>query len=165
MSPWTALLQSLHSALIDEVTDRHPEPKPELGFPKKQSQFQFPAPNVLWIKTSFPRNPLGQCYAFQPEFLKTSNSMPFNSGNCISNVRAPSLLAANLPSFGKPTEFKYGCPIELSFLPTDRLDSYQLFPRVDAGLGSPLSFSIKNQKYIKTPNCHVTDRTWFRTSS
>jgi hypothetical protein len=43
MSPWTALLQSLHSALIDELTDRHPEPKPELGMPVRQNEFAFPS--------------------------------------------------------------------------------------------------------------------------
>lgn len=46
MSPWTALLESLHSALIDEVTDRHPEPKPELGLPLRQNRFAVPSPDL-----------------------------------------------------------------------------------------------------------------------
>jgi hypothetical protein len=56
MSPWTALLQSLHSALIDELTDRHPEPKPELGMPLRQRAFAFPSsdfPVVLLCEVTF----------------------------------------------------------------------------------------------------------------
>jgi hypothetical protein len=47
MSPWTALLESLHSALIDELTDRHPEPKPELGMPQRHRQLVLPATGPL----------------------------------------------------------------------------------------------------------------------
>ena len=43
MSPWTALLESLHSSLIDELTDRHPEPKPELGMPIRMNAFVAPS--------------------------------------------------------------------------------------------------------------------------
>ena len=46
MSPWTAFLESLHSALIDEITDRHPEPKPELGLPLRQNRFAVPSSEV-----------------------------------------------------------------------------------------------------------------------
>lgn len=46
MSPWTALLESLHSALIDEITDRHAEPKPELGLPLRQNRFALPSPDL-----------------------------------------------------------------------------------------------------------------------
>src|SRR4051812_31960997 len=46
MSPWTALLESLHSALIDEITERHPDPKPELGMPLRQSRFALPSAKV-----------------------------------------------------------------------------------------------------------------------
>jgi hypothetical protein len=42
-SPWTGLLESLHSALIDELIERHPEPKPELGLPVRQNRFAIPA--------------------------------------------------------------------------------------------------------------------------
>ena len=42
MSPWTALLESMHSALIDEITSRHPDPKPELGLPMRRPKFEFP---------------------------------------------------------------------------------------------------------------------------
>jgi hypothetical protein len=77
MSPWTALLESLHSALIDEVTDRHPEPKPELGLPKRQSQFAFPSPEVstvLWLEVSFATatgpSRGATMLALQPGFLK-----------------------------------------------------------------------------------------------
>jgi hypothetical protein len=47
MSPWTALLESLHSALIDELTERHPEPKPELGMPQRHKTLALPAPGKL----------------------------------------------------------------------------------------------------------------------
>jgi hypothetical protein len=43
MSPWTAFLESLHSALIDELAERQEEPKPELGMPVRQRQFAFPS--------------------------------------------------------------------------------------------------------------------------
>jgi hypothetical protein len=72
MSPWTALLQSLHSALIDEVTDRHPEPKPELGLPKKQNAFQFPSANasrLFWVKAGFPGSNGAVLIAYQNEFF------------------------------------------------------------------------------------------------
>jgi hypothetical protein len=42
VSPWTALLQSFHSALIDELCEQHPEPKPELGMPQRFSGYQTP---------------------------------------------------------------------------------------------------------------------------
>lgn len=120
MSPWTALLQSLHSALIDEVADRHPEPKPELGLPKKQSQFQFPAPNVLWIKTSFPGTSGAVLIAYQPEFFKDLKINPLQFWELISK-RAGSEFARRQisPGFGKPTEFKDTdvIPSELSVLP------------------------------------------------
>ena len=53
MSPWTALLESLHSALIDELTERHPEPKPELGLPSRHSSFTLPKespPEILFCE-------------------------------------------------------------------------------------------------------------------
>lgn len=47
MSPWTALLESLHSALIDELIELHPEPKPELGMPQRHRQLVMPASGPL----------------------------------------------------------------------------------------------------------------------
>lgn len=47
MSPWTALLESLHSALVDELTERHPEPKPELGMPQRHRELQLPTPGLV----------------------------------------------------------------------------------------------------------------------
>jgi hypothetical protein len=52
MSPWTALLESLHSSLIDEITERHPEPKPELGMPRRLNQWGEPATEVTSILIS-----------------------------------------------------------------------------------------------------------------
>jgi hypothetical protein len=114
MSPWTALLQSLHSALIDEVTDRHPEPKPELGLPKRQSRFDFPSAltkKILVVDVSIPTSDgASEGFAmlgFQPEFLNAAQ------------LKAPELWSAMLkraqsdfsrrnisPIFGKPSELK-----------------------------------------------------------
>lgn len=47
MNPWNQLLEAFHSALIDELTERHPEPKPELGLPRKQSQFAVPETGLI----------------------------------------------------------------------------------------------------------------------
>src|SRR4051812_46396199 len=49
MNPWTAVLQSVHSALIDELTDRHPEPKPELGMPVRQTGYSIPDPALTSV--------------------------------------------------------------------------------------------------------------------
>ena len=46
MNPWTALLESLHSALIDEFNERFPDDKPELGIPKRLSRFTPPEPDL-----------------------------------------------------------------------------------------------------------------------
>lgn len=46
MSPWTALLESLHSALIDELNERLPGHKPELGMPMRQRELALPAPGL-----------------------------------------------------------------------------------------------------------------------
>ncbi len=43
MSPWTALLESMHSALIDEINERLPNAKPELGLPIRRSRWEVPA--------------------------------------------------------------------------------------------------------------------------
>jgi hypothetical protein len=39
MTEWTNILESLHSALIDEITTRFPEPKPTLGMPMRRQEF------------------------------------------------------------------------------------------------------------------------------
>jgi hypothetical protein len=41
------LLESLHSALIDELTERHPKPKPELGMPQRHRTLAMPAAGKL----------------------------------------------------------------------------------------------------------------------
>ncbi len=46
MSPWTALFEAFHSALIDELTERHPEPKPELGLPIRTASADLPHPTL-----------------------------------------------------------------------------------------------------------------------
>lgn len=49
---WNGLLQSLHSAVIDELVDAHPEPKPELGLPFRAARLEYPRPTVtlpVWV--------------------------------------------------------------------------------------------------------------------
>lgn len=72
MSPWTALFESLHSALIDELCERHPKPKPELGLPVHHSQWNRPDSlrALIW---SCEVTLDGKGYAMiaaEPEFLK-----------------------------------------------------------------------------------------------
>jgi len=42
MNPWTALLESFHSSLIDELVARLPKEKPELGMPFRHSEWRLP---------------------------------------------------------------------------------------------------------------------------
>jgi len=49
MNPWTAIFQSVHSALIDELTERHPEPKPELGMPVREADYRVPDPALTSV--------------------------------------------------------------------------------------------------------------------
>jgi hypothetical protein len=55
MTPWTALLESLHSALIDELLVLHPKTKPVLGLPTRQKGFACPpgVTQVLRIPVEF----------------------------------------------------------------------------------------------------------------
>ncbi len=39
---WGAVFQTLHSSLIDELTDRYPDPQPVLGLPKKYPGYVLP---------------------------------------------------------------------------------------------------------------------------
>ncbi len=53
MSLWTLLLESFHSALIDELNSRKPDSKPELGLPIRHAQLQSPSPlalNAIWVQ-------------------------------------------------------------------------------------------------------------------
>lgn len=75
MSPWTALLESLHSALVDELTERHPEPKPTLGMPVRQRSLEAPGgiSEVLFCEASFEADPPlrgSAMLAFEPAFMK-----------------------------------------------------------------------------------------------
>jgi hypothetical protein len=42
MTPWTHLLESLHSTLIDELIERYPDFKPELGMPRRANEWALP---------------------------------------------------------------------------------------------------------------------------
>jgi len=62
MSPWTTLLESFHSSLIDELIERHPEPKPELGLPTRKPKFELPETglaSVICATADFGSSPTG----------------------------------------------------------------------------------------------------------
>jgi hypothetical protein len=42
MTPWTKLLEALHSSLIDEVNALLPDDKPELGLPQRMGEWKIP---------------------------------------------------------------------------------------------------------------------------
>ena len=42
MTPWTHLLEALHSSLIDEINTLLPNDKPELGLPRRLAQWELP---------------------------------------------------------------------------------------------------------------------------
>lgn len=76
MSPWTALLESLHSALIDELTERHPEPKPTLGMPTRSKTLSAPegVAQVLFCEATFDPAQRGSALlAFDPPFMSAIN--------------------------------------------------------------------------------------------
>ena len=79
MSPWTALLESLHSALIDELVERHPDPKPELGLPLRQNRFAIPSPEVeqiLLVEVGFAASQGIAALASQKGFMKAVSLEP-----------------------------------------------------------------------------------------
>lgn len=47
---WTRILESFHSALIDELNERLPNVRPELGMPLRQSQLRNPSAEGLVLK-------------------------------------------------------------------------------------------------------------------
>ena len=72
-SPWTALLESLHSALIDELVERHPEPKPELGLPLRQNRFAVPSVGIerlLLAEAGFDASQGIALLATEPGFMR-----------------------------------------------------------------------------------------------
>lgn len=46
MNPWTALLESIHSAVIDELNERFPDIRPVLGLPSRCSEWKTLDPDV-----------------------------------------------------------------------------------------------------------------------
>ena len=58
MSPWNGVLQGLHSSLIDELNERFPDEKLELGLPKRTAGFS-PGPDsdpTLWARVTVDQN-------------------------------------------------------------------------------------------------------------
>jgi hypothetical protein len=51
VNPWNLLLESLHSALIEELTARSPEPRPALGLPRSEATLMWPDPDVPELQT------------------------------------------------------------------------------------------------------------------
>ena len=85
MSPWTAFLESLHSALIDEITERHSEPKPELGLPLRQNRFAVPSSEVeqlLLVEVACGTSP-GIALLAQAGFMKAIRLSPQDLWNAI----------------------------------------------------------------------------------
>jgi hypothetical protein len=48
-SPWNALTEALHSALIDELNERFPREKPILGMPRRANGFSEPSDGLTAI--------------------------------------------------------------------------------------------------------------------
>jgi hypothetical protein len=44
VSPWNLLLESLHSSMVDELIERAPARKPELGLPRRENGLLWPNP-------------------------------------------------------------------------------------------------------------------------
>lgn len=78
MSPWTALLEAVHSALIDEITERPPKPKPELGMPIRQAQFSIPddVNTVLFCEILFDPARGFALLAFNQKFIDYFKTTP-----------------------------------------------------------------------------------------
>ena len=116
-------MQSLHSALIDEVTDRHPEPKPELGLPKKFSAFQSPsaeASKMFWVKTSFGTSHGAVLLAYQDGFMKALAVNPNQFWELISRRADLEFTRRQItPAFEVQFEFTSSekTPVELSLFP------------------------------------------------
>ncbi len=73
---WNSLVQAFHSALIDELTERQPEPKPTLGLPRRGPGFSEPAgaDRVLLAATAEMDAMEGRALvalAFEPSALQT----------------------------------------------------------------------------------------------
>jgi hypothetical protein len=79
MTPWTALLESLHSALIDELTERHPEPKPGLGVPLRQKEFAAPGPEIVHVLACQVSFDQGRGHAFLALDAKAAKILELNS--------------------------------------------------------------------------------------
>ena len=74
-NPWSALMESLHSALIDELNARWPEQKPTLGLPKRDSQFVLPATDACVVTVSIGGSPPGlAALALDPSLTKGGQS-------------------------------------------------------------------------------------------
>jgi hypothetical protein len=129
LTPWTALLESLHSSLIDELIELHPEPKPELGMPVRLREFAWPSPqasDLLVVETEFPEGRCLAMLALEPGFsskLKISvepfwNAMLKRAGSEFArrNIRPKFYSSSRLaPGAGLPG----GCinPVKLVWVP------------------------------------------------
>lgn len=110
MTNWTALLESLHSALIDELTDRHPEPKPTLGMPIRQKVFSPPqaSTHLLIIETTFEGTPPGfALMAFETPFMEKLKVTPEEFWSAILKRAGTEFMRRNIrPKIGT----LYKCP-------------------------------------------------------
>lgn len=71
MTLWTAVLESMHSALIDELNESFPKSKPVLGMPKQKLGWFVPAEGLFLYSVGIEGNPAGRIFiATGQEFEK-----------------------------------------------------------------------------------------------
>ncbi|MCM2323311.1 MAG: hypothetical protein NDJ90_08615 [Oligoflexia bacterium] len=111
MNVWTALLESLHSSLIDELIERHPEPKPTLGMPLRQKQPQAPvAGKLLLCEVLFGDEKSGlqrgtAMLAFEPPFMKALAVGPVDFWSAILKRAGSEFQRRNIrPRISNPVE-------------------------------------------------------------
>lgn len=111
MSPWTALLESLHSALIDELTERHPEPKPTLGMPVRHSRLQLPksSTDLMICEVTLSEKRAFALLAFEPSFMTELKTTPVELWSAILRRAGSEFMRRNIrPLVGNPREFRNG---------------------------------------------------------
>ena len=106
MTPWTSLLESIHSALIDELTERHPKPKPELGMPVRKTDITLPdqrLESTLLISVEMDDSRGIVMLSFQNEFMKALHTDPQEFWRALGKRSGTEFARRNiLPRFAKP---------------------------------------------------------------
>ena len=124
MTPWTALLESLHSALIDELTERHPEPKPTLGLPIRQANLTLPRAqlSVLAVEFSFDNGRGLVMVASEAGFMRALELTPLNFWKAIVKRAGSEFMRRFIkPKSGAVRELKLGEPIPENWIHPSRV--------------------------------------------